>query len=296
VFSYEHTESLLLAEIVRRIVRQDTLEHIALSYLAPLGIEPGTLGTTADGRDAGRHVFDARTARFVALRTLPAMTPFWLPAFSAFTVTVTELRAIAEAATDGQAGLLATQTLAALATTVVRLPSTAGGPLSELAPIGFGLGTAELRDGCRGNTGISAGQCVGWRFDAGERVAIVVALNAAAPHVRDFILATLAAELVRRPAARDATPFELDFAELEGTYVGPGRGVVRARVNGGRLVCEIGREHKTETLRVELSLDATGRLSLRSPVPQLSIGFFAEPQSGAMGLMLGLSAYRRTKR
>jgi hypothetical protein len=28
-------------------------------------------------------------------------------------------------------------------------------------------------------------------------------------------------------------------------------------------------------------------------MPQLSIGFFAEPQSGAVGLMLGLSAYRR---
>jgi CubicO group peptidase (beta-lactamase class C family) len=296
VFSYEHTETLLLAEILRRVLRQETLEHIATSYLAPLGIEPGALGRSTDARDAGRHVFDARTGRFAALGTLPALTPFWLPAFSSFTVTVTELLAIAEAALGARAGLLADETLAALKTTVVRLPPTAGGPLSELAPIGFGLGTAELRDGCRGNTGISAGQCVGLRFDARERVAIVVALNAAAPHVRDFILATLAAELVRRPAARDAAPFELNFAALEGTYVGPGRGVVRARCNDGRLVCEIGREHKTEALRIELSLDTAGRLRLRSPVPQLSIGFFAEPRSGAMGLMLGLSAYRRMER
>jgi hypothetical protein len=46
-------------------------------------------------------------------------------------------------------------------------------------------------------------------------------------------------------------------------------------------------------LTAELSLDSAGRLVLRSPVPQLSIGFFREPESGAVGLMLGLSAYRR---
>jgi CubicO group peptidase (beta-lactamase class C family) len=293
VFSYEHTESLLLAEILRRSTRHDSLDHIAELYLAPLGIEPGRLGAGSDPRDAGRHRFDVAAASFVPIESAPAMTEFWLPAFSEFTVTATDLLSVAEAALHGSAGLLADATVAALATTVVRLPPTAGGPLSELLPVAFGLGTGELRDGCRGNTGISAGQCVGLRFDAREGVAIAVALNAAAPHVRDFILGTVAAELVRRPPPRAAGPFELDFAELGGTYVGPGGGIVRVRCDGGRLVCEIGREHKTHTVRVELSLDTHGRLTLRSPVPQLSIGFFSEPHSGALGLMLGLSAYRR---
>jgi hypothetical protein len=70
---------------------------------------------------------------------------------------------------------------------------------------------------------------------------------------------------------------------------------VRARYESGRLLCEIGREHRADTLRIELSLDASGRLALRSSMPQLSIGFFAEPHSGSIGLMLGLSAYRRTE-
>jgi CubicO group peptidase (beta-lactamase class C family) len=292
VFSYEHTESVLLAEIVRRVAGRDTLEHIAEHYLRPLGVEPGVLGAV-DARDAGRHRFDARSASFVALDDTRSAAPFWLPAFSAYTVTVADLLAVAEAAMDENAGLLSSETLAALATTVVRLPPAAGGPLSELLPVGFGLGTGELRDGCRGNTGISAGQCVGLRFDASKRVAIAVALNAAAPHVRDFILATLAAELVRRPAPLQAPPFGFDFSALAGTYVGPGNGIVHARCDRERLVCEIGREHKAGTLSLELSLDAAGRLQLRSPVPQLSIGFFAEPQEGAIGLMLGLSAYRR---
>jgi hypothetical protein len=155
------------------------------------------------------------------------------------------------------------------------------------------LGTAELRDGCRGNTGISAGQCLGLRYDAPARVAVAVALNATAPHVRDFVLATVTAEILRRPPARDGTAFGFDFAALEGTYLGPGGGIVRARCHDDRLVCEIGREHRRETLTAELSLDSQRRLALRSSVPQLSVGFFTEPQSGATGLMLGLSAYRR---
>jgi CubicO group peptidase (beta-lactamase class C family) len=294
VFSYEHTESVLLAEVVRRVTGRASLELIVERLLAPLGIEPGTVGPAVDGRDAGRHRFDVASASFVPLAAVPAVAPFWLPAFSAYTVTLGELLGIAETAIGARpTQLLASATRTALATTVVRLPPAAGGPLSELLPVGFGLGTGELRDGCRGNTGISAGQCLGLRFDTQARVAIAVALNATAPHVRDFILATVAGELVRRPAPREAAPFGFDFAALTGTYLGPGGGVVRAHCDHDRLVCEIGREHRRDTLRVELSLDAGGRLVLRSPVPQLSIGFVAEPQGGALGLMLGLSAYRR---
>ena len=82
-------------------------------------------------------------------------------------------------------------------------------------------------------------------------------------------------------------------SHVEAAYLGPGGGIVRARCDSDRLVCDIGREHKRDTLRVELSLDGAGRLALRSPIPQLSIGFFTEPHSRAVGLMLGLSAYRR---
>jgi CubicO group peptidase (beta-lactamase class C family) len=295
VFSYEHTESVLLGEVVRRASGRSSLELIVERLLAPLAIEPGIFGETPDARDAGRHRFDAGSATFMPLLRSRTVAPFWLPAFSAYTVTLADLLRIAETAMGAARGavLLADSTLAALATSVVHLPPTAGGPLSELLPIGFGLGTGELRDGCRGNTGISAGQCLGLRFDRGTRVAIVVALNAAVPHVRDFVLATIASELVRRLPKQEADPFGFELAALTGTYIGPGGGIVTARYDNGRLVCEIGREHKPDKLGIELSLDGKGRLALRSPIPQLSIGFFAEPQSGDLGLMLGLSAYRR---
>lgn len=298
VFSYEHTESVLLGEIVRRVAGRSSLELLLERLLSPLEIEPGTFGAAAGEHDAGRHWFDGAARSFVPLDAARPIAPFWLPAFSAFTVTLADLLAIAECAlgTERRAPrLLSDRTLAALAASVVRLPRSVGGPLSELLPVAFGLGTGELRDRCRGNTGISAGQCIGLRFDADTRVAIAVALNAMAPHVRDFVLATLAGELVRRVPRQDAEPFPLDLAELQGTYLGPGRGIVRARCERDRLTCVIGREHKRETLAVGLSLDAAGRLALHSPLPQLSIGFFMAPQDAAMGLMLGLSAYRRVE-
>lgn len=293
VFSYEHTESVLLAEIVRRTTGRSSLALITEQLLAPLGIEAGNFSSAPDERDAGRHRFDPRAGAYVALDSVRPISPFWLPAFSTYTVTLGHLLRIAETAAGTAPALLSEPTRTALATTVVRLPPAAGGPLSELLPVGFGLGTAELRDGCRGNTGISAGQCLGVRFDAASGAIVAVALNASAPHVRDFVLATVAAELVRRPPQRDQARFELELGALPGTYVGPGGGIVRVRYVDDRLVCEIGREHRRDTLTAELSLDSDGRLKLRSPVPQLSLGFFAEPQSGDAGLMLGLSAYRR---
>ena len=296
VFSYEHTEAVLLGEIVRRAVGRPSIELVVERLLSPLAIAPGTFGAAASEHDAGRHRFDGQSQRFLPLAAARPIAPFWLPAFSAFTVTLADVLAIAESALGVQrreTRLLSDRTLAALGTSVVRLPPTVGGPLAELLPVAFGFGTAELRDRCRGNTGISAGQCLGLRFDAETGVAMAVALNAIAPHVRDFVLATVASELVRRVPRREAEPFQLELAALQGTYLGPGGGVVRARYERDRLACEIGREHKRETLNIDVSLDAAGRLALRSPLPQLSIGFFTAPQDGVPALMLGLSAYRR---
>jgi hypothetical protein len=60
-----------------------------------------------------------------------------------------------------------------------------------------------------------------------------------------------------------------------------------------RLVCTLGHEDRRVTLQVDFVLDDDLRPVLRSPVPQLSLAFFKEPLEGAMGLMVGLSAYRR---
>jgi hypothetical protein len=266
VFSYEHTESVLLGEIARRV-----------------GAVPDAPGDapTADG--AGRHRFDERAGSFVALEDGVPIPPFWHAAFSPRLVTIDELLGLAERALR----------VPELQRSVVRLPRTAGGPLRELLPVAFGLGSAEFRGDFRGSTGVAAGQCVGLRFSAGRKACAAVALNAMVPYLRDFILAALCAEITGRPERHDAGPFGFELRDLLGRYVGPGTATVDVELVDERLICKLGHENRTGSLQVDFVLDDEGRAVLRSPIPHLSLGFFTEPLEGAVGLMLGLSAYRR---
>jgi hypothetical protein len=179
---------------------------------------------------------------------------------------------------------------------VVRLPPTAGGPLRELLPVAFGLGSAELRSDFRGNTGIGLGQCVGLRFSAARRICAAVAMNAMTPYLRDFVLTALCTEIAGRPERHDAEPFAFDLPDLTGRYVGPGTATVDVELAEERLICKLGHENRRGALHVDFVLDDEGRPVLRSPIPHLSLGFFTEPHEGAVGLMLGLSAYRRIAR
>jgi len=269
VFSYEHTESVLLSEIIRRAG----------------GATPDAgLAAVGDGRSAGRHVFDERLGRFVSLDAADPIPPFWRPAFSERAVAVDDLLDL------GEAALRAPE----LQYSVVRLPPSAGGPLRELMPLAFGLGCAELRGGFRGNTGVAAGQCVGLRFSA--RTCVAVGLNAMVPHLRDFVLNALCNEIAGAPPRENREPFTFDLRELTGHYVGPGTAMVSVRHADDRLVCTLGHEDRRGTLQVDFVLDDDLRPVLRSPVPQLSLAFFKEPFDDAIGLMVGLSAYRRVAR
>jgi hypothetical protein len=269
VFSYEHTESVLLHEIVRRVGGK-TLET-----------QGAVMGDVVPS--AGRHTFDERAGRFVALDNAEPIPPFWQAAFSDRAVTIDDLLDLGETALG----------IPELQRSVVRLPPSAGGPLRELMPLAFGLGSAELKGGFRGNTGVAAGQCVGLRFAARTRICVAVGLNAIAPLLRDFVLTALCNEVAGVTTRHDPQRFGFDLRDLTGRYIGPGTATVSVEHVDERLVCTLGHEDRRGTLQVDFVLDDDLRPVLRSPIPQLSLAFFAEPHEDAIGLMLGLSAYRR---
>jgi hypothetical protein len=163
-------------------------------------------------------------------------------------------------------------------------------------PVAFGLGAAELRGDYRGNTGIATGQCVGLRFSAEKQLCVAVALNAMVPYLRDFVLAALCTEITGRPERHEPAPFEFDLGDLTGRYIGPGTATVDVELADERLICKLGHENRPSSLQVDFVLDDERRAVLRSPIEHLSLGFFKEPHEGAVGLMLGLSAYRRSAR
>ncbi len=295
VFSYEHTESVLLGEILHRLTGKPYDRLIEETILRPLGIASPVHPQGAN--DAGRHRFDEQADRFVSLDPV-AVPAFWHAAFAERTVCLGDLLSIGEAATGDRRNEAGEQIVSAavrrnLQRTVVRLPPTAGGPLRELLPVAFGLGTAELRGGFHGNTGVSAGQCIGVRFDERSQLCVAVGLNAMVPYLRDFVLATVCRDLAALPPSDEPEkPFLFELADLAGTYLGPGCGTVAVSYDDGRLICVIGREQERDRLSVELALDDDGRAVVRSPLPHLSLGFFRE-LGGDVGLMLGLAAYKR---
>ena len=270
VFSYEHTESVLLGEVLDRVrgraARPPALERDESAH-------------------AGRHRFDARTGEFVTLEKGEAISPFWRAAFAERAVTINELLALGETALG----------MSELQRTVVRLPPTVGGPLRELLPIGFGLGSAELRGGFRGNTGISAGQCVGLRFHSKRKLCVAVALNAIVPYLRDFVLTAICREVTGLAEPQEAEPLGVGLDELDGFYIGPGSATVNVRTIKGRIVVTLGREDRPEQLEVQLAVDDDGRPVLQSPLPHLSLGFFRRPRNNSVGLMLGLCAYAKQR-
>jgi hypothetical protein len=67
---------------------------------------------------------------------------------------------------------------------------------------------------------------------------------------------------------------------------------VTATLANERLTCVIGAARFGHELRVELVLADDSALEVRSPLPQIALGFFREPKRGDLGLMLGLNAYK----
>jgi CubicO group peptidase (beta-lactamase class C family) len=295
-FSYEHSEAVLLAEILLRITGRTGLDLVQELVFAPLGIVPAEIVTShGDALDAGRHEIDAQ-GHFAPIGTAPQVPALWAPAFSRFAISVADLTTIAEAlcthGPDAPRCAVSAGALELLHRPVVTLPPGTGGPLSELLPTAFGLGAARLRGDFVGGSGLTHGQCLGVRFDPATGLAVSVGLNATVPHLRDLVLTAVCREVTGRPAAAEVPPLGFMLEPLVGRYRGPGRSLAEITCADDRLICALGREDSAERLRAELALDDQGRCVLRTPIPQLSIGFFRETDA-RIGLMIGLHAYKR---
>lgn len=297
VFNYEHSEAVLLERILERAAGEDSVRLVRRIVLEPLGCSaPLPARDCAAAIRVVDHRYDGRLARFVA-DAMPEPSAFWSAAFSSRTLTLGELLAMAEAlaGVSGASleGGLSASSVRAARERAVALPPMVGGPLRELLPKAFGHGTAILKGGYFGSTGIAGGQCVGLRFDPAEQIAVAVGLNAFVPHLRDLILATVCASLKEPQGGESTEPPPIALAELAGVYRGNGGKVVYAERRNGRLLCAIGHDKTPHTLKAELEADDEGRWTLHSPAPHLSVGALREPGSGAPVLMVGLSALKR---
>jgi CubicO group peptidase (beta-lactamase class C family) len=291
VYTFEHSGVALLGEIVRRVVGRPAARAVHDAILAPLGVTRRA-DAAAAGRCAGRYELDGQAGCFTAASDAPDAPPLselWQPAFSPTVLGLGELLALAEAITD----TFPRRAVERLTTPVVPLPLAIGGPLRELLPGAFGNGVACFRDGFCGSASLTRGQCVAVRFDVARRIGVAVGVNATVPYLRDLVLAAVCRKLGGRAPALARPPLPFALAELAGSYIGPSGGRVEAKLDGERLICEIGRDGSPGTLRGAVTVDAENRPVLASAAADLALAFFRVPQDGGVGLMLGYSAYKR---
>ena len=150
-----------------------------------------------------------------------------------------------------------------------------------------------MPDGFCGNSGLTHGQCLGLRFDPKTRNSVVVGLNAMVPYLRDLVLAGICRELTGRVPDPRSHAFDFELGEFQGYYEGGGTSNIVATLDKERLICEIGSSANDYKLRAELVVDEEKKLILHSEAPQLSLGFFIEPDTDDAGLMVGLGAFKR---
>jgi len=305
VFSYEHSESVVVGEIIRRVTGESAAGLISETIFARLGLAPRALGND-DGTPsaAGRHVLDPATRRFEPVRWpglgAGELAPEWEAAFSKDALSVAALVTIAELVMGQHGSLvrhapLSAATLAMLQRPVVEIVPVIGGALAETLPTTFGLGAAHWRDGFCGIAGATYGQCQGLRFDARTGIAVAVGINAQQRYLRDLVIGRICERLAGTRAAAQVAPPDFAFEDVVGEYHGARNDRLLADVDDGRLVLVLESAAAPMKIRAEIVRASDGRLVLSSPVPELSLGVFRTDDDD-YGIMIGVSAYRRVRR
>lgn len=279
VFSYEHSETVLLGRVLAARVGERPESLIERLVLGPAGVSPDAEAS------AGRHGVDkqGRLARMVAPHRGDT---FWQPGFGLALSIPALARAARFFAGQGRQSLLAPMQAGA-----VVLPPMVAGPACPELPVAFGRGIARFRGGWLGASGIGVGQSAALRFNPGQGTVVALALNVLAPGFRDALLAAICRDLVpaeREPAATVGVPLDA----FVGDYRGSGDGFIRARGTADLLELEIGSRRTPRRLRAQILRNGHD-LTLDADLPHLAIGLSA-PNGSDPWLMLGLTAFGRS--
>jgi CubicO group peptidase (beta-lactamase class C family) len=293
VFNYEHTESVLLGEIIQRVTNMTALQLMRELIFEPLGLQTGSIA--ADAGAVADHAPDRANGGYKVLRAVP-YCGFWAASLADVTLSPADLATLGDALLGRIPSHFDPDTLARAREQIVDLPPYLEGLANEQMPQSCGFGCVEYAGGLFGHNGSARGQTCGLRFDPVQGLVLVVALNAWQPHVRDLILNSLARGLQPGgPGHRVRAPGEpTRFSEVAGDYVGCVHGVdMSVTSKGGTLVCNIRNQHARTSSSITLSPDDAGRLSLGTEAQQPPVALFHEEATGSPCMMIGLNAFKR---
>jgi CubicO group peptidase (beta-lactamase class C family) len=312
VFNYEHSEHVILGEILRRLCDKPAAELIGERIFGPLGI--ASRSTSAAVRDGdprvGQHVYSTSLARFVP-DTMPALSAFWASSVPNTTVSLHELVSVGEALLAASRepelrGPFTAATMAAIQQPLIALPpQVSSGVRSEQLPCSFSVVCGQFRGGILGHNGSTIGQTTALRIDPSRAVVVAVGVNAWSPVARDGAVSRALALLSggwTDASVQPVEPLTFEIAralggfsvqDITGSYRGSYFGEVHVSAEPDAIHFDLG-PRGPRRQRVSARREADGCYSLVSRLP-LRLGFFPDPDhAGAPALMMGVHAYKRS--
>jgi CubicO group peptidase (beta-lactamase class C family) len=296
VFSYEHSEYVILGEIIKRITGKSVLELFTEIIFEPLHIKVGSIKKDQRGKYiyAIDHVFNPETMEYTKLAPVP-FGDFWHASLSHLTMSLKDILRISAiiCGIEKDATCLSESALNFVKKQVVKVPYAYGSSRHENIPLAFGVGSAFYRGWIYGKNGSARGQTCGLRFDPNNKISFVVGINAWLPYIRDTIINNIFGVLRRKAIPEvSAEPFETSLEDLAGTYIGVQGYEIVVTCEGDQIACLVNHRNST-VLKVLMKKDEKGILHTISDTQHFSLGFFIEPDSGYKGLMLGMLAFRK---
>ena len=296
VFSYEHTEYVILTEIIKRITGTDILNLYREMIFDPLNINVGTVKINKrDGETyAGDHFFNRETMRFEKVRSIP-FGDFWNGSLSSITMTMRDLLRITSmlGSIPGAPPAISEKAVKFTHKQLVKLPRTYGSARHEQVPGSFGAGCAFYRGWLLGHNGSARGQTCGLRFDPYNNIALTIGINAWQPFFRDSIINGIFGMLRGKTIPPNPEePMESSMENWAGTYVGPKDYYIVVTCEDDQLTCIL-HDRETSPIQILMRKDDKNLLRVCSDSQHYSLGFFKEPDSEADALMLGMNAFRK---
>lgn len=300
VFNYEHSDHVLLGEILRRVLHRNVGELVIESIFDPLGV---TTGCAAQDRGfpqtfVGQHVFSVGSNCFVPMSS-PPLAAFWGASLPNMTIGLTDVCRIGRALLADTTGRISE----ALEAMQIGLPrQVPAGMHSERIPVSFGRICGQYEDGLVGHNGSVAGQTVGLRMNLARRISIAVGVNAWSPKARDDAVAVvhglLTDPLFKQASAASPVPFlaeELtggfESDALRGTYVGSLHSRVQVSASADGLDISVGAS-KPPAITIKVVRKPDGRFAMDTKAPT-SCSFTPHPIDGSPVCHLGVHAYRK---
>jgi len=315
VFNYEHTEHVILGEIMRRACGRPPLAIVQERILDPLNIQ---LSCAKSDQEQGKSYVaqhaHTTTRRGFAPVSLPGFGSFWAASLPDTTLTLQDILTVGEAILEDPNSEMACEvfskrTRMALTVSGPTLPRQVASDIrSEQVPLSFGLGFGHYRGGLLGHNGSMFGQTCTLRVDPSQKVAIAVGVNAWVPYARDIAVSRTWASIMgadeaseHSEAVAEGSPFKLEQLmngftprEVAGRYLGSYFGEIHVSGTDEAIHFDLGPEGPKRARISAVQTAPAGEYAIESPVPVLA-GFFKDPDGrGEPALMMGVHAYKKS--